>query len=250
MDGTLAVAPPSTARAWFAVAARALGLLLLVAAGASALVTNALPAADFQALLHDVRAGKVRSVVIVDEGGDGATVRWSTGGFRQWSTAVDRTSPLVGGDGKQTVDVRATIVREARAAGHPIRIDSRSRAAVWTLNAWWPALGWLATAAWLLALAAMLANRRTRYANRWAWFWLFTQGVVGALFYLLLEPVPLRCRPGRELRPDWRMGGGVGFLTALLLAILIGLSSLGVEMAIGSDVRTSEGEMIVPVLTG
>jgi hypothetical protein len=224
--------------------------MLLLAAGGSALYVKAMPEADFQALLHDVRAGKARSVVIIDEGGDGATVRWSTGALRHWTTPSGRASLQIEGDGERTVDVRATIVREARAAGHPIRIDSHSHAAVWTLDTWWPALGWLATAAWLLAFAAMLANRRTRYANRWAWFWLCTQGVVGVVFYLLLEPVPLWCRPGRELRPDWRMRGGVGFLTALLLALLVGLLTIGVDAALDSGVRTSDGELIVPVLTG
>lgn len=233
-----------TTRVWASVAARALGLALLLAAGVSTLVGNALPTADLQTLLHDVRAGKVRSVEIVDEGGDGATVRWSTGLFSYWVTTVD---PASLGDGERRVDVRARI---ERAAGHPVRIEHRSPAAMWTLNTLWRPLGLVATAAWLLAFVAMLANRRTRYANRWAWFWLFTQGIVGALFYLLLESRPLWVRPDRELPPDWKMRGGVGFLTALLLAVLVGLLTVGAELVVGSGDRAYSGEMIVPVLTG
>ncbi|MCS3780114.1 hypothetical protein [Tsukamurella ocularis] len=44
--------------------------------------------------------------------------------------------------------------------------------------------------AWMLTFLAMLTSR-PRWGNRWAWFWMFVIGQVGALLYLLLEPRPL-----------------------------------------------------------
>jgi hypothetical protein len=66
----------------------------------------------------------------------------------------------------------------------------------------------------------MLGTGRHRYANRWAWFWLFTVGQVGAVLYLILEPRPI-WRPASRTAPTGRspMGGGSGFLLSILLSI-------------------------------
>lgn len=61
--------------------------------------------------------------------------------------------------------------------------------------------GYLVAGTWLIAFLTMLSSR-PRYGNRWAWFWLFTIGQVGAPLYLILEPLPLwRAVRGEEPVP-------------------------------------------------
>jgi cytochrome b561 len=110
-------------------------------------------------------------------------------------------------------------------------------------------VGWLATAAWLVTFVVMLANRETRYANRWAWFWLFTHGLAGALIYLWLEPRPLWSRRGTDRDPERRMRGPAGFLSAIMLAVVVSLLTVAVRAALGIGDRTYSGELITPVLT-
>jgi hypothetical protein len=72
-----------------------------------------------------------------------------------------------------------------------------------------------------------------RYANRWAWFWMFTFGQVGAILFLLLEPRSLwygtQPQPPRAVR----MSGGNGCVTSIGLAVMSGfavtLFALGIE---------------------
>ncbi|MFG1827745.1 hypothetical protein ACGFIJ_35160 [Microbispora bryophytorum] len=67
----------------------------------------------------------------------------------------------------------------------------------------------------------MIGTDRPRLGNRWAWFWLFTVGEVGAMLFLLLEPRPLwrGLEPQNPVRN--RMGGGGGCVLALCLSLVI-----------------------------
>ena len=49
-----------------------------------------------------------------------------------------------------------------------------------------------ASSLWVALFFVMLATREHAYANRWAWFWLFTVGGVGPILMLFKEPRPLR----------------------------------------------------------
>jgi hypothetical protein len=81
--------------------------------------------------------------------------------------------------------------------------------------------GWQGVLVAVVALAlfgVMLTTRDHRYANRWAWFWMFLFNPLGMLGYLWLEkrpfPPPL---PSPAKAP---IGGGVGFCYAIGLSIL------------------------------
>ncbi|MFC0551351.1 hypothetical protein ACFFHJ_10720 [Planotetraspora thailandica] len=77
--------------------------------------------------------------------------------------------------------------------------------------------------AWWITLIIMLGTKRPRLANRLAWFWLFTIGQVGALFFLVFESRPLWRGvedPMREARP---IGCFIGLCLAFISAMVIGL---------------------------
>ncbi|HUR05380.1 MAG TPA: hypothetical protein VM347_22760 [Nonomuraea sp.] len=96
--------------------------------------------------------------------------------------------------------------------------------------------GWWIAASWVLVILTMLFAP-PRLANRWAWFWLFTVGQVGAILYLVLEPRPLWQGPGEGLTRDKRVNGGSGCAYSIILAIVSGLAALGigrlVELVLG-----------------
>ncbi|MBT2235448.1 hypothetical protein [Nonomuraea sp. NEAU-A123] len=87
--------------------------------------------------------------------------------------------------------------------------------------------GWWIAASWVIVFLAMLFSP-PRLANRWAWFWLFTVGQVGAILYLVLEPRPLWQGPGEGLTRDKRVDGGSGCRYSIILAIVSGLAALGI----------------------
>ncbi|RCG28953.1 hypothetical protein DQ384_21555 [Sphaerisporangium album] len=87
-------------------------------------------------------------------------------------------------------------------------------------------LWWLATA-WVVAFVVMLLGPPPRLANRWAWFWMFTVGQIGAILYFVLEPRPLWRGLGEVPVPEKRVEGGSGCL------ISIGLSVISVVLAGG-----------------
>ncbi|KXO92037.1 hypothetical protein AXK56_02745 [Tsukamurella pulmonis] len=166
-----------------ALIARTVALTLLLA-GALAAIASMTPrtadAAEFAAALeHD----EVVAVQLTDTGGSSTRVRsfdgsWATGPF-EW-----RRGPLAD-------DVSEQDFRD-RLAAHDVefqRID-RDQWITWPFRipTWF---GLVVATTWGLTFVAMIASRPT-YGNRWAWFWLFTIGQIGALAYLLLEPVPLR----------------------------------------------------------
>jgi hypothetical protein len=96
--------------------------------------------------------------------------------------------------------------------------------------------GWWIAASWALVFFAMLCST-PRLANRWAWFWLFTVGQVGALLYLMLEPRPLWRGPGEGLTRLKRVDGSSGCGYSILLALVCVPAALGigwlVELALG-----------------
>jgi hypothetical protein len=87
--------------------------------------------------------------------------------------------------------------------------------------------GWWIAASWMLVFLTMLFTS-PRLANRWAWFWLFTVGQVGAVLYLVLEPRPLWQGPGEGLTRDKRVDGGSGCAYSIILGIVSGLAALGI----------------------
>ncbi|MEU1882869.1 hypothetical protein ABZ470_36665 [Streptosporangium sp. NPDC020072] len=91
-----------------------------------------------------------------------------------------------------------------------------------TLGMWWVGAAWVAT------LMIMLGST-PRLGNRWAWFWLFGVGQIGAFAFLLLEPRPLWHRYGRPPPERGRMRGGTG----CLLSIVTSVVAVGVAAAVG-----------------
>lgn len=88
-------------------------------------------------------------------------------------------------------------------------------------NLWWVAAAWIAT------FVAMLGFK-PRLANRWAWFWLFTVGQMGAFLFLILEPRPLWKGVGEGVnRPD-RTDGCSGCFYSILLSFVSVLVAVGV----------------------
>ncbi|MEV0613683.1 hypothetical protein AB0I81_10210 [Nonomuraea sp. NPDC050404] len=87
--------------------------------------------------------------------------------------------------------------------------------------------GWWIAGPWLIAFLTMLFTT-PRLANRWAWFWLFTVGDLGAIFWLLLEPRPLWRGPGEGLPRAKRVDGCSGCVLSILMAIVWGLTAMGI----------------------
>ncbi|SDL39153.1 hypothetical protein [Nonomuraea jiangxiensis] len=96
--------------------------------------------------------------------------------------------------------------------------------------------GWWVAVSWGLAFLVMLCST-PRLANRWAWFWMFTVGQIGALLYLVLEPRPLWRGPGEGLNRGERVSGGRGCGYSILLAITSVIVAAGIggllEWALG-----------------
>ena len=87
---------------------------------------------------------------------------------------------------------------------------------------------------WVVLFLTMLFTRDHPYANRWAWFWLFTVGggAAGPLLYLWKEPEPLRLRrwrpKARRLVPREPMTGGTGCLWAFVVGFLVVFAGAGI----------------------
>jgi hypothetical protein len=206
---------------------RGCALVVLLLAGLS-IVGAVYPAqGDTLNLTADLAAGRVDYV----EYQPGAlTVRW-VDDWVLWRQAVIQPPPGPLGDGPAPGQEEQWLFAEVAASGHQVRVVERSGGGVgpgaWPLRVPWGPLRGLAGGVWLLTLLHMLSRGGHRVANRWAWFWLFTVGQVGALLYLIREPVPLwrRVLPARGTVPT---RGGVGFAQAVLWAFGSGLLGLGV----------------------
>jgi hypothetical protein len=91
---------------------------------------------------------------------------------------------------------------------------------IWTGAAWW--------ATFLIMLASV-----PRLGNRWAWFWLFTVGQIGAIVFLVLEPRPLWSVAGERPAPRGRLTGAQGCLVSIGLGLLAAAGAAGVGRLAG-----------------
>ncbi|MFI9557516.1 hypothetical protein [Nonomuraea endophytica] len=92
---------------------------------------------------------------------------------------------------------------------------------------------WMVVAAYVISLVIMLGST-PRFANRWAWFWLFTFGQTGAILFLLLEPRPIWSALDPEPPPlrTGRMSGGSGCVASIGLGFVSGLLAWWVGLAV------------------
>ncbi|MER7458909.1 hypothetical protein [Micromonospora sp. NPDC126480] len=205
-------------------------LLLVLLVGAVAVVASVRPAERSEPdLAADLAAGRV--TYLDYDRGDGR-VRWANGWWR-WST-TSLMSLTGGGEQPSAVAPRsdaalAWLDRQIRASGHhvPVSIREDHEPGWWPAEVAWEPLQAATVAAWFGTFLIMLFSAHHRYANRWAWFWLFTVGQVGVLLYLVLEPQPVwrpRSWPPRTERAP--LGGGIGLIWAILLSIAASLAGL------------------------
>lgn len=201
--------------------ALALAILLTWAVGAA---TAAHPReAGYEEFVHEVQRGAVDQVLLPNTSSSSSSdetvwmATWSTGPF-QWREGPisDRTMLTVGDFSRTMRDQGVDVTRENDDAG----------LLTWPLRG--PA--WMSTLlglTWLAVFLVMLGSRPT-YATRWAWFWMFVVGQLGALVYLLLEPAPLwrRATVAEEaedsavpVAPRTRWNGLQGFAGSILLLV-------------------------------
>jgi hypothetical protein len=214
---------------WWSAAFRVLLLLVLVA-GAATIMASLRPAERQESdLTADLAAGRV---TYLEYDRSDRRVRWTDGW--QW-----RVATLVSGsdNGQRSPDVEAQtdpalewLYQQVDASGHPVpvRLGADRQPRWWPFRVVWEPLQAATVVAWVGTFLIMLSSSRHRYANRWAWLWLFTIGQAGALLYLILEPQPIwrpRSWPRTERAPT---GGGVGFVWAFLLSFVVSLAALGI----------------------
>ncbi|MFI6795059.1 hypothetical protein [Streptosporangium canum] len=158
-------------------------------------------------------------------------VRWAEGPL-VWHE-ID-TVPVRDGPRSYTV---AEFTRDiAGGSADVIRLDGRSGDGGilpgWPFQV--PLSGWViwTGAAWWVTALIMLASV-PRLGNRWAWFWLFTVGQIGAIVFLLLEPRPLWSGAGERPAPRGRLDGGQGCLASIGLGLLSAAAAAGVGRLAG-----------------
>ncbi|WP_271215438.1 hypothetical protein [Streptosporangium carneum] len=204
-------------------------LLLALLGGALVVALSLSPSPrtlpEFRAALAAGRVSSVeyRTSTPEQETGEIYELTWSEGPLI-WHR-IDRT-PV--GDGQRSY----TVERLGRDAAAVARVDRKTGTSSRGLIRW-PfevpprlGLGWVGLA-WGLTFLIMLGST-PRLGNRWAWFWMFTAGQIGALAFLLLEPRPLWYRRGRRPRPTRRLGGGTGCLMSILLSVVAVAAAMGV----------------------
>jgi hypothetical protein len=208
-------------------------LLVLLAGVVTALLSISAPWRQEQDLTGDLAAGRVTHLEYDQRTHD---VRWVDGWWRwRQTTLVSWTN---GRDPAQSQGDGALewLGQQIHASGHPVEITFLGNQ---NQRSWWPErvaskpLRLAAGAAWVLTFLMMISRSRHRYANRWAWFWLFTLGQGGVLLYLLLEPQPVwrpASWPPRDRPP---VKGGMGFLYAIVLSFAVG----GAGLALSAVVR-------------
>ncbi len=182
-----------------------------------------------QELTTDLAAARV-SYIEYDRGS--GMVRWVVDQVR-WREADVPPPPDVDQQTASKVSGDVWVEQQIEASGRHVTLvtvqDGGPR--LWTLRVPWAPLRYAAIAVCALTLIQMLASGGHRVANRWAWFWMFSIGQVGALLYLLREPVPLwRSEVADTGRAP--MGGGFGFLFAIGLAIATAIVGSAVALAL------------------
>ncbi|GAB2821439.1 hypothetical protein GCM10022221_19300 [Actinocorallia aurea] len=195
-------------------------------------------------LYEDVRSGRAEEVVYrfeEDQDGYDLAVHWSTSPFTWYEHLEGGSSGPVppqlleafpedfSGPQGHTFPEDLAI---ANSVGH-VRVErtdgyDRTRAE----NTFWVSSlsGWWKVPILLIAVAlftVMLRTRDHRYANRWAWFWLFLCTPAGMIGYLLLERSPgIEAAAPRATPP---MKGYRGFvLGAILFPLLFAALGFGV----------------------
>ena len=221
---------------------------------------------DPATLFQDVQAGRTRTVFLSDGSSDSVGVLWSDG-YAAWKrTDVQKvggnerlTGPLPGtvsavyGPLSANISVNVDPAWSARqqlssslnqvaASRTGVAVSDRgvsqqSRQRVFFFEVVGPRfLIVTAGVLWVLLFLAMLSTRYHPFANRYAWFWLFTLGggAAGPLLYLWKEPEPLRLRPWR---PRARrstvvrepMTGGSGCLWALMVGLMVTFAAVAIS---------------------
>ncbi|MFC0864038.1 hypothetical protein ACFHYQ_17215 [Sphaerimonospora cavernae] len=191
--------------------------------------------ADFQAAL---RTGRVTYVIYKGDNSHLNGLRWSTSPLlwyrltdpwnltytkhdlqRELSTELPNTARA----GPVVRDVSAHNNRTGLFPGWPFRVPV-------------PHLSWTVRFAWIVTFLIMLGTARPRIGNRWAWFWLFTVGQIGAVMFLFSEPRPLSygLEPQRSAHTG-QMGGGQGCAMAIGLSFVV---SVIVAWALAGVVHT------------
>jgi hypothetical protein len=182
-------------------------------------------------LVADIASGQV-TYVEYRPGFD--EIRWSTG-YWEWR----ETSPPHDFSNDPGVTREQQVMRwlKAQDAGsdRPLIVHTArtQQSRFWPGHVRWQPMQVLVTVAWLGTFLVMLATSGHRYANRWAWFWLFTVGQVGVLLYLLFEPRPI-WRPSSRMQPPGRATttGGQGCAWSILLSILGPFAALALSKLI------------------
>ncbi|MBS2965959.1 hypothetical protein KGA66_23135 [Actinocrinis puniceicyclus] len=187
-----------------------------------------------------IRAGSTTAVLTDQADATGVRVLWQTG-FFSWTQAWYQPPGAQSGsgpaEGGEQASPRGQLVGEltavARRSGHTVSVTDVTSYRVLLLNAGQltlgAPLGTIAVALWIVLFARMLLTREHRYANRWAWFWLFTVGQIGALLYVWSEPEPLLMPLGRSrarVQADQPITGGTGCLLSIASTFLVSVVGL------------------------
>lgn len=236
-------APPEAGQFRVDRVIRALLLLIVAAAGFSALYVSHAPQRDQATFLQELRAGRVNTVVFDDQG----RLHWSEGDWAWYRTRLDRSSPAFLQANADVVGVREEgqdTDGDGMADGSPSWGPPPAERIRQALEHWqqevpgsafelreigpgndgwrdWVIPGPLAAAAslaWLLSF--LMAGLRLRnFASGWAWLLMLFLSPFGAALYLLLEPGPLWRQAGWA--PGRRRLGVRHALLGLLLSYFV-----------------------------
>ncbi|WP_405088405.1 hypothetical protein [Microbispora sp. NBC_01389] len=204
-------------------------LLVILLWGAFLTVLSIFPrestVAEFEAAL---RADQVTCVIVFN--GDPVRLRWSAGPLLWYD--VDRVT--------NAARVRRDLVRESEVADQrPLVIwrwtsdHDNPHYPSWPFQVPFPGAPSIVGSAWLAALFIMLGAGPPRWGNRWAWFWLFWMGEVGAILFLLLEPRSLWYGLQSQQPIPRPMRGGHGCVLSICLNLVgAGLAAVGISRAV------------------
>ncbi|GLW98575.1 hypothetical protein [Microtetraspora sp. NBRC 16547] len=208
-------------------------LLVVLLWGGLVTVLSAVPRErELADLRADLAAGRVTYVIYKgheDERGELREVRWSTGplfwyrALRPWHDDRPYTMAALVADAAPDI----TDADVADVDPRPVLRKATDRDGRNGLFPAWPSTvpvphgSWTVSVAWIATFIVMVGTARPRLGNRWAWFWLFTVGQIGAVMYLLSEPRSVWRGLGPQEPPPSRLGGGRGCVLALCLQFLV-----------------------------
>ncbi|GII33816.1 hypothetical protein [Planotetraspora mira] len=193
-------------------------LLVVLLWGALLTVLSANPrersATDFQAAL---RAGQITYVIYEASDDHLRGLRWSSGPLFWYQAKEPSTLTYMRRDLMD--DLSAVAPRPVVRWGSSD--DGEGLFPDWPFQVPVPHVGWLVKVAWIATFVIMIGTARPRLGNRWAWFWLFTVGDIGAILFLFFEPRAVWRGLGPQGPASGRMAGGQGCLMAICLQFLI-----------------------------